>query len=252
MAPSAHRRLFAGFGAIAAVLALFVGLAAYGRAQTAPPTVSAAGQTATASAATAAFPVDLHKGSCQKPVAQPDYKLGNARRPAKNSTVVPTQGIETGPPLLQATESAHFNLSDLLKSGQAYVIIVHQSAQQYSTYLACGEVAGPLTDDHLAIGLRPVNNANYAGVTTLNADGDNTDATTYLISDLTALTGGKLTGTPTPQPTPAGAQSAFTPTPAPTSQPTSTPLPPTATPSPTPSPTPATKVPVTATPKPTP
>jgi hypothetical protein len=185
---------------------------------------------ATATSMTAA----IHQGSCQAPVEQEIASLGSFGEPTdENGAPIQTQGIQTGPALLQAAaDGVEFNLTDTLASGEAYVILVHQSPEQYSTYLACGELAGPLVNNNLAVGLRPLNNAGFAGVVTLSGDGGTLSSTAYLMSDLLALSGGTTAGTPETQPTPIAAQGTFPATEAPTPAPTETPAPPTETPLP--------------------
>jgi hypothetical protein len=172
-----------------------------------------------------AHPVALHQGTCQQPVAEPAFDLGTAGPPTDEAgQVIPAQGVQTGPPLLEAVaDGLEFNLGDTLVSGQPYVVLVHESAQNYTTLLACGELAGPFTDDNLAVALRPINNAGFAGVATFSGGGDTTSSLVYLITDLLALSGGETSGTPQPQATPAGAEATFPPTPSPSPMPTETP-----------------------------
>ena len=124
---------------------------------------------------------------------------------------------------------------------QPHVLIVHQSEEAFETYVACGEIGGPIQDDQLVIALRPLNNSGYAGIATLSRDGDNTTSNIYLVSQVLGFTGGQAGPTPTPPPSPTPGPSPM-PTPSPTAAPTDTPQPP------PPTATPATMVPVTATP----
>ena len=227
-----------------AAFALF-GVALGAVAQDNTPTPAPA---ATSTGMTAA----IHQGSCQDPVPQEIVGLGSFGQPTNSDgQIVETQGIQTGPPLLQAAASGlDFNMTDSLGSGEAFVILVHQSAEQYNTYLACGELSGPIVDNNLAVGLRPINNAGYAGVATLSASDATTDSTVYLMSDLLALSGGTTSGTPEVQPTPIAAQGTFPPTEVPTAAPTQTPAPPTAVPTETVAPPTETPVPPTETPVP--
>jgi len=195
----------------------------------------------------------IHQGSCQTPVPQEIASLGSFGQPtSEDGQIIETQGIQTSPALLQAAaDGVAFNLNESLASGEAFVVLVHQSPEQYSTYLACGEIAGPVINDTLAVGLRPINNAGFAGITTFAADGENVSATSYLMSDILALSGGTTSGTPEAQPTPIAAQGTFPPTEAPTQAPTETPAPPTQEPTATVAPPTATVAPpveVTTTP----
>lgn len=180
-------------------------------------------------APTSGMSAAIHQGSCQAPDQQAVADLGTFGQPTSDDgQIIETQGIQTSPPLLEAAATGlPLNLTDTLASGEAFVIIVHQSPEQYTTYLACGELAGPVVNDNLAVGLRPINNAGFAGVATLSAKDATTDSIVYLMSDLLALSGGTTAGTPEAQPTPIAAQGTFPPTEAPTAAPTETPAPPT-------------------------
>lgn len=220
-------------GVIAAmfvVAAFFLGSVSAG-AQDQTPTPNA---TPTGGGMTAA----IHQGSCQKPDEKPIADLGTFGQPTdSDGKIIPAQGTLTSPPLLQAAASGlDLNLKDTLSSGTPYVIIVHQSAEQFSTYLACGELAGPLQESTLSVALRPVNNAGFAGVAVLSGSGDKTDSTVYLITDLLTLSGGNTSGTPQAAATPIAAQATFAPTTPPTPGPTLTAAPPTAPPTNTPAP----------------
>ena len=177
---------------------------------------------AAATGAGPAHPVAIHQGTCQQPIAEPAYDLGTAGPPTdEQGQVIPPQGVLTAPPLLEAAaEDIELNLGDLLAGGQPFVVIVHQSAQDYSTYLACGELGGPFVENQLEIALRPVGNAGYAGVATFEGGDDTTTSVVYLITELLGLSGGQTAGTPQPQPTPAAAQGTIPPTQPPTPAPT--------------------------------
>ena len=206
----------------------------------------------------------IHQGTCQAPNAESSADLGEFGEPTNSDgQIIESQGNLSGPAVLQAAASGlDVPLADTLAATPGYVIIVHQSAAEYSTYLACGEIAGPVVDNSLAIALRPINNTGFAGLATLQSNDDGTsDSTVYLISDLLALSGGAMAGTPETQPTPIAAQGTFAPTEvptattvppteAPTEAPTETPVPPTETPVPpteTPVPPTATAAPVEVT-----
>ena len=196
-------------GAVAAVFAaamffsISLGAIAQDQTPTPPPAPTGGGMVAA-----------IHQGSCQQPDQKSTADLGTFGEPTdSDGKVIPAQGTLTGPPLLQAAATdLPLNLKDTVGSGTPYVVIVHQSAEQYSTYLACGELAGPINGDTLVIALRPVNNGGFAGTAEFNANGDKTNSTVYLITDLLALSGGQTAGTPQSGPTPIAAEATFAPT----------------------------------------
>ncbi len=128
----------------------------------------------------------------------------------------------------KADEEVNFDGQELVTQGP-YVMVVHQSAQAYDTYLACGEVLDLVEEDNVVVPLRPIGDSNYTGVALIEANDEEYAA--YLFRGIKAPGQGARTP-PTPTPPPP------TPTPVP---PTPTPVPPTPTPTPmppTPTPTP--------------
>jgi hypothetical protein len=218
-------------------------------------TQAAAPTSGPAEAGSGLLPVALHQGTCQDPVPEPAFDAGDLqpRTPGEGQTAVPEdiRGTLTGPPVLASSAEIETNLDALLDPASPYVIIVHQSAEAFSSYLACGEVGGPAYDEDVIIALRTLNNSGYAGIGIVSGgEGDTTNVTTYLFGQAGALSG-QQAQTPSPPPAPA-AGSPIPPTPTPTpapltpsptptvvpSAPSPTPTAPPVTPSPTGSPTP--------------
>ena len=197
-------------------------------------------------------PVALHEGTCQQPTAEPAFDLGETA-PFSNDqgTAIPQQefrGKLTAPPLLISSGQPDVALDNLLDPAKPYVVVVHESEQAYETYLACGEVGGPVIDDRLVIGIRPLNNSGVAGTATFEG-GDQTTGVVYLMTETLALSG-QAAATPPPAETPTPAPT-FPPAASPTAEPSPTPAA-TNTPVPTntPAPTQPVVVQVTATPAP--
>jgi hypothetical protein len=240
-----HRQLARAVLTVA--LGFVLGGTATVAAQDATQTPTPAQAQAPATSAFATYPAAIHEGTCQQPNKEPAYKAGDVK-PFTDDSGKPIdqsqyQGVLTGPPVLTTTEtSIDANFDDLVNKDNPHVLIVHQSADQFDTYIACGELGGPVQDDQLVVALRPENNSGFAGTALIKKDGDKTTSNLYLTEQVLALQGGKAGPTPSPAPSP---------TPAPTAQPTPSPSP---APSPTPSPTQApTQTPApTATPAPTP
>ncbi len=123
----------------------------------------------------------------------------------------------------KADEDVDFTGQELVTQGP-YVMVVHESAEAYGNYLACGDVLDLVEEDNVVVPLRPLGDGNYTGVALIEANDGEYAA--YLFQ------GVRLPALPAPTPTPVPP----TPTPVP---PTPTPVPPTPTPvPPTPTPTP--------------
>lgn len=237
-------------------------------------TQAAAPTSGPAEAGSGLLPVALHEGTCQDPVPEPAFDAGDLqpRTPGEGQTAVAEdiRGTLTGPPVLAASAEIATNIDAVLDPATPYVIIVHQSAEDFNSYFACGEVGGPAFDDDVITAIRPLNSSGYAGIGIISAgEGDTTNVTTYLFEQVGALSG-EQAQTPSPPPAPA-AGSPIPPTPSPTpaqltpsptptaipSAPSPTPTAPPIEPSPTGSPTPTaaaptpTVVPATEPPAPT-
>jgi hypothetical protein len=142
-------------------------------------------------------PVAIHEGTCLEPTAEAAYTIGDAGPPTTDDDETPTlddvRGTPSGLGVDVASETIDVNLDDLLIEDRTYILMVHESAETYDTYIACSEIGGAVLDDTLLLGIRPLNNSEYSGVAVLKAAGDQTEVTAYLIN----LTG-RLEATPVP------------------------------------------------------
>jgi hypothetical protein len=163
--------------AIVAVLSL-VALGTLGSVATAQD----ATQTPTA---VVTHPSHIHLGTCQDLDPNPAYPLNNIGprtdddgNPADPEDV---KGSLTANPVEVAESKIDVKLDDLL--GQAYALNVHESDQNITNYIACGDLGGPVLDDKLIIGLQEQNDSGYSGIAILEKDGDSTEVTVYLVYD---------------------------------------------------------------------
>ena len=117
-----------------------------------------AAQDATPVAADAGRPAHIHSGSCGE-------DLGDVVQPLNNLT--PAEGDDQGNRDAVAAEtsftSVPLSLDDILADDHA--INVHLSTEEIQTYIACGEIGGPVAaDGTLAIGLREQNDSGFTGI----------------------------------------------------------------------------------------
>jgi hypothetical protein len=181
--------LVAPVTAVALGLALLAGAGTLAQTATAP----ANGTGSPTPATTESYPVAIHQGTCANPTTEPAYKIGDIRGFIdSNNQVIPRdqyRGTLTTPPVLTSGVGVSPKLDDLLGS-TPYVILVHKSAQDYTTYIACGEIGGPVVDDQLVLALRPLNGSGYYGVAILNQPkigGNGTTGNIYLFSQETGM-----------------------------------------------------------------
>ena len=191
---------------VAPALAVALGLTLLGGAL-AQNATAPAGTASPVPATTESFPVAIHQGTCANPTAEPAYKIGDIRGFIdSNNQVIPRSqymGTLTTPPVLTSGVGIAPKLDDLLGS-TPYVILVHKSADDYTTYIACGELGGPIVNDQLVLALRPLNDSGYYGLAILSRPGaalggsnNGTTGNIYLFSGETGMTGG-LMATPAP------------------------------------------------------
>lgn len=157
-------------------LTLLAGNIGFAAAQTSTPILVAPVGTI----GTVDYPISIHQGTCESPVAHPDYTLTNATWTVDNEKA---KEVGVNPdPLVPVSESAiTARLDDLTST--PYVLAVHASPDEYGTIVACGQIAGTGLDGKLVIRLTSVGDASVAGVAviekgkglSLNLDKDSFD-----------------------------------------------------------------------------
>jgi hypothetical protein len=151
---------------------------------------SAATAAATAAASTAGHPTHIHMGTCANLNPTPEYPLPNTLpiKVSSKGTVAPTAGASLAPmsvTMESTSKTVNVSLDALLRS--AHAINVHLSSTKIQVYIACGNIAGPVNNDTLVIGLQQQNNSGYSGVAILKRDGSKTDVTVYLAPGLSGI-----------------------------------------------------------------
>jgi len=151
---------------------------------------SAATAAATAAASTAGHPAHIHMGTCANLNPTPEYPLPNVLpiEVSSKGTVAPTAGATLAPTTVtmeSTSKTVNVTLDALLRS--AHAINVHLSSTKIQVYIACGNIAGPVKNDTLVIGLQQQNNSGYSGVAILKRDGSKTDVTVYVAPGLSGI-----------------------------------------------------------------
>jgi hypothetical protein len=118
----------------------------------------------------AAHPSHIHAGTCAELDPNPAYPLDDVTQ------------IEDGV-VATSTTTVAVSIDDLF--AEPYAINVHESAENVANYVACGDIAGPVVDGRLVIGLHEQNDSGMAGVAVLTSNSaGGTDVTVYSVSDL--------------------------------------------------------------------
>lgn len=115
-----------------------------------------------------AHPSHVHAGSCEDLDPAPAHPLNDV------AVTEPGGAVEVAATSIDAT------VDELLAAPHA--IVVHSSAEDMATYIACGDLAGPITDGQLIVGLYHIDESNHDGIAVLEAnDAGGTDVTVYLL-----------------------------------------------------------------------
>ncbi len=115
-----------------------------------------------------AHPSHVHAGGCADLDPAPLFPL--------NAVAV----TEPGGAVEVATTTIDASIEDLLS--EPHAIVVHSSVEDMETYIACGDLAGPVIEGELVVGLYRLNDSNHDGIAVLEAIEDGgTVVTVYLL-----------------------------------------------------------------------
>ncbi|MDP9368892.1 MAG: cupredoxin domain-containing protein [Chloroflexota bacterium] len=141
-----------------------------------------------------ALPVGIHAGFCVDGVEpEPAYIVGVLGPVAGEDGEVPLpgdiRGFQTSPPVLTVDETIDVPLDELLDAPHALVVQAGEEASD--TFVACAELGGPVEDDELVVGIRPLNGSGYYGTAILEVESgtpiigdDALEVTVYLFQDV--------------------------------------------------------------------
>jgi hypothetical protein len=180
------------------------------------------------------FPVDIHPGTCEDWTTEPTFDIGdfqetNIAAPGEQEVGDTSGEIPQGAEYLEGAykvkSTADFSRDDILNADQPYVVGVHQSADEYTTLVACGQIVEVSNGDSLYVILEPVGTSNLTGFVEMN--GSDVNGYLWPVLPFQPATG---EATPTPMPELATPEPTVAPTEAATPEPTA---PPTLEPTPT-------------------
>jgi hypothetical protein len=97
-----------------------------------------------------------------------------------------SMGAGAAIPVEAGISTVDLALADILAADHAFV--VHQSADDMGTYIACGDIGGQLIDEStLAVGLGPVGDTGYSGIAWLADNGDGTTSVSLFLTHSGAM-----------------------------------------------------------------
>jgi hypothetical protein len=156
------RRIARAAGRALAILALVAIASPSAFAQEATPIPEAT----PVAVAPVARPAHIHSGDC--------VNLGDVVQPLTDliAPVGPGGGQANRATVAESSFTTVPMTLDALLAGN-YAINVHLSAERIDTYIACGEIGGPIDlNGALIIGLREMSNSGFTGIAFLQPSGD--------------------------------------------------------------------------------
>ncbi len=174
-------RLWAGLAAVAVALTL-MGPGGLVSAATGSPTP-------VAKPAASGHPVHMHTGTCAK-LGAVVYALTDLTAPTMTAAATTTKTTTTAKAatpsaakkeiVATSTTKVKSSLKDLEK--KPYAINAHESAAKITTYIACGDVTGAITNGTLTVALKQLNKSGLEGDAVLTDNGDGTTTVVIQLS----------------------------------------------------------------------
>ena len=125
------------------------------------------------------YPIAIHEGTCNNPVAEPAWQIDDAVSIGVDQEEPEVIGLQASRVVTEATGTVDVSLDDL--GGSEHVVAVHASPDEFGTLVACGHIAGIKDDGQLVIALAPVGESEVSGIAVLQEDGDQTELTVYVV-----------------------------------------------------------------------
>jgi hypothetical protein len=135
-------------------------------------------------------PAHIHFGTCDE--------LGDVAFPLEDVTGVTIAGSPVASPIVENPENpdvvmgetviesiteVEANWDTLVGENATYAINVHDSADNMSLYIACGDITGEPENDRLEIELQSLNDSGWQGSAVLEQTGENTITVTVTLAD---------------------------------------------------------------------
>jgi len=136
-----------------------------------------------------AHPAHIHEGTCDElggivfPLEDVIHG-GTMGTPGAGTDAMATPGVGRagmGEAVAESTTTVEASLDEMLAAEHA--INVHESAENIETYIACGDLTGTPEEGTLEIELAELNDSGYAGMATLEDNGDGTTTVTVMLME---------------------------------------------------------------------
>ena len=125
-----------------------------------------------ASAVPEGYPVDVHPGTCEDWTTEPTFDIGimqktnvaaeGEQEPGDTSAEVPAEAQSLGD-VYKVAGDTDLGAQDLFDDGEPYIVGVHESADNYETLIACGQIMQIMDGDQVIVILQPVGGSDQTG-----------------------------------------------------------------------------------------
>lgn len=157
-------------------------------------------------------PVGIHSGVCQDFVAEPIYDIGDfmetnvyaegEQEAGDMEGDVPSAAQDLGPVYKLAGEGADIEEDTILDPENPRVVVVHESAENFSNLVACGQILPVMDGDDVAVFLHPVAGSNLTGYIEMPEDVTSAQGFLWTMEDFSMQQQAEATppqaGTPAP------------------------------------------------------
>lgn len=162
-------------------------------------------------------PVGIHSGTCPDFVAEPIYDIGDFmetnvyaegdQEAGDMEGDVPSVATDFGPAYELAGEGTDLEEDSILDPENPRVAVVHESAENYGTVIACGQILPVMDEDNVVVFLHQVGGSNLTGYLEMPEDVSSAQGFLWTIEDFSMQEQTEATppqaGTPAPIETPA-------------------------------------------------
>jgi plastocyanin len=146
----------------------------------------------------ASHPAHIHSGTCGDGLGDVVYPLDNVGAGTMMGTPQPESMVGASDAIHVDSSITHVDaaFSDIV--GGEFAVNVHESDENITNYIACGNVGGEAYGPDLAFGLAELNDSGYSGVAWLHDNGDGTTTVAVFLTEEGAE-GGEATPEESPE-----------------------------------------------------
>jgi plastocyanin len=144
-------------------------------------------------------PAHIHNGTCGDGLGDVVYPLDNVGGGTMMGTPQPESEVGASDAIPVQSSVTHVDAAFSDITGGEFAVNVHESDENISNYIACGNVGGDAYGPDLAFGLGELNDSGYSGVAWLHDNGDGTTTVAVFLTESEGAEGGEATPEESPE-----------------------------------------------------